>query len=158
MTGAGARTAGTSEGSGARILPFSKGRGVGVRSCEEEESAMRASSSLGGGGGKGEAERRGVGGMSTGSQSGLIAVGGVGPIKLRKLSMAVSRPRERTVSTSGADDAQRAIVDAKSVLKAVGKGSSAILASRRETSLLSMPSAKISRGTGGGVGEGGISG
>ena len=34
-TGAGTRTAGTSEGSRARILPFSKGRGVGVRGRDD---------------------------------------------------------------------------------------------------------------------------
>jgi len=130
-----------------------------VRKCEEVESPMRASSSLGGGGGKGEAEKRGVGGMSTGSRAGLIAVGGVGPIKLRKPSMAVSRPRDRTVATSGANAAQRAIEDARSVLKAVGKGNSEMLASKRETSVLSMPSAEMLRGIeGAGDGEGGISG
>ena len=130
-----------------------------MRKCEEAWSAMRASSSLGGGGGKGEAERRGVGGMSTGNGAGLIAVGGAGPMKLRKPSMAVSRPRDRTVATSGADTAQRAIEDAKSVLKAVGKGSSEMLASKRETSALSMPSAEMLRGIeGAGDGEGGISG
>ena len=105
-----------------------------------------ASSSRGRGGGKGEAEKQGVGGMSTGSGAGQIRVGGVGAIKLRKPSMAVSRPRDRTVVTSGANATQRAIEDAKSVLKAVGKGSSKMLASKRETSLLSMPSAEMSRG------------
>ena len=127
--------------------------------CEEDVSAMRASSSLGGGGGKGEAEKRGVRGMSTGSGAGLIAVGWLGPMNSKKPSMATSRPRDRTVVTSGADAAQRAIEDARSVLKAVGKGSSEMLASRRETSELSMPSVEMLRGMeGAGDGEGGISG
>jgi len=44
--------------------------------------------------GKGVVEKQGVGGMSTGSGAGQIASGGVGTMKLRKLSMAVSRPRD----------------------------------------------------------------
>jgi len=108
---------------------------------------------------KAEAEQQGVGGMSTGSGAGLIAVEGVGPMKLRKPLMAVSRPRDQTVATSGADAAQRAIEDAKSILKAVGKGSSKMLASKRETLLLSMPSVEMLRGIeGAGDGEGGING
>jgi len=60
---------------------------------------------------------------------------------------------------SGADAAQRAIEDARSILKAVGKGSSEMLASKRETSLLSMPSTEMLRGIeGSGEGEGGING
>jgi len=158
-TGSGARTSGTSEGSRACILPFSKRRGVRVRRWDEESSAITASTSRGGGGGKGEAEKRGVGGMSMGSGVDRITSGGVGKIKLRKPSMAVSRPRDRTVATSGVDATQRAIEDAKSVLKAVGKGSSEMLASRRETLLLSMPSVEMLRGIeGAGDGEGGING
>jgi len=42
----------------------------------------------------------------------------------RKPLMAVSRPRFLTVSTSGADEAQRAMADPRRVLKAVGKGRS----------------------------------
>ena len=80
-------------------------------------------------------------------------------MKLRKPSMAMSRPRDQMVVMSGADAAQRAIEDAKSILKAVGKGSSKMLASKRETSLLSMPSAEMLRGIeGAGDGEGGING
>jgi len=161
-TGLGARISGAAGGSRARILPFSKGRGVGVRIKEDSSGvspgAITASSSSGRGEGRSGSEKRGVGGISMGSRGGLITVGGLGPMKLRKPSMALSRPRERTVAASGADAAQRAIEDARSILKAVGKGSSAILASRRETSLLSMPSAKISGGIGGRVGEGGING
>jgi len=115
--------------------------------------------SQGGGGEKGEAEKWGVGGISTGSGADRIASGGVGKIKLRKPSMAVSRPRDRTVATSGVDTTQRAIEDAKSVLKVVGKGSSEMLASKRETLLLSMPSAEMLGGIeGAGDGEGGING
>jgi len=80
-------------------------------------------------------------------------------MKLRNPLMAVSRPRDQMVATSGADTAQRAIEDAKSILKAVGKGSSEMLASKREISLLLMPSAEMLRGIEGAEdGEGGISG
>jgi len=62
------------------------------------------------------------------------------------------------VSASGADAAQRAMEDARSVLKAVGKGSSETEPKSTLTSPSSMPCAEMRGGMESGVGEGGISG
>ena len=81
-----------------------------------------------------------------------------GEMNSRKPSMTVSRPRDLMVTTSGADDAQRAMEDAISVLKAVGKESSETELKSTLTSPSLMPCAEMREGMGSGVGEGGISG
>jgi len=96
-TGVSARSPGALEGSRARILPFSKGRGVGVRRREEESGvspeAMMASSSWGRGEGRSGSEKWGIGGISMGSRTGLIVVGKEGgEMNSMKPLMTVSRP------------------------------------------------------------------
>jgi len=61
--------------------------------------------------------------------------------------MTMSRPRDLTVSTSGADAAQRAMEDARSILKVVGKGMLETLLRSILTSPLSMPWAEMRGGT-----------
>jgi len=106
----------------------------------ESPDAITASSSQGRGEGRSGSEKQGVGGISIGSRTGLIAVGRVGgEINSRKPSMTLSRPRDLTVATSGANAAQRAMEDARSILKAVGKGSSETEPRSTLTLPLSMP-------------------
>jgi len=125
----------------------------------ESPDAITASSSQGRGEGKSGSEKQGVGGISIGSQTGLIVVGKVGgEMNSMKPSMTASRPRGLMAATPGADAAQRAMEDAISVLKAVGKGSSETEPRSTLTSPSSMPCAEMRGGMGSGVGEGGISG
>ena len=56
------------------------------------------------------------------------------------------KARDLTVLTSGADEAQRAMEDARSILKAVGKGMSEILLRSTLTLPLSMPWVEIRGG------------
>ena len=135
-------------------LPFSKGRGVGVGSCdfssEEPRPPIGASSSPGRGEGSRGSEKQGVGGISTGSWTRETVVG----IKKSNVAeMAQSRAFAMMKSWVRVPFArcafQRAIEVPRSVLKAMGKGVlSGIVPRRATTSASLMLSSQMRGGTG----------